>query len=193
MTNDLRTAAQQALKVLSGIRWFGGTTAEQEFDDAVRALRVALGMRAERVTAAPDNMSMRRAVPAEPLFLLHTGKIDSDGEQDEWETEADSGARVDEFCLAHPGQTIGLYPHAAPAAPRQQPLTDEQIDELYIDGKRHWLGKRQIARAIERAHGIKGDSNDWPRDRYQLLCANCNFGKLMNGGICPHQGGARHA
>lgn len=27
----------------------------------------------------------------------------------------------------------------------------------------------------------------WPRGRYQLLCANCNFGKLMNGGVCPHQ------
>lgn len=27
----------------------------------------------------------------------------------------------------------------------------------------------------------------WPRDRYQLLCANCNFGKAMNGGVCPHQ------
>ena len=27
----------------------------------------------------------------------------------------------------------------------------------------------------------------WPKDRYQLLCANCNFGKFMNGGICPHQ------
>lgn len=26
----------------------------------------------------------------------------------------------------------------------------------------------------------------WPSDRYQLLCANCNFGKLLNGGICPH-------
>lgn len=27
----------------------------------------------------------------------------------------------------------------------------------------------------------------WPTNRYQLLCANCNFGKLMNGGVCPHQ------
>ena len=27
----------------------------------------------------------------------------------------------------------------------------------------------------------------WPKDRYQLLCANCNFGKLLNGGTCPHQ------
>lgn len=27
----------------------------------------------------------------------------------------------------------------------------------------------------------------WPKDRYQLLCANCNFGKLMNDGVCPHQ------
>ena len=31
----------------------------------------------------------------------------------------------------------------------------------------------------------------WPKDRYQLLCANCNFGKLMNGGSCPHK--AHHA
>ena len=28
----------------------------------------------------------------------------------------------------------------------------------------------------------------WPKDRYQLLCANCNFGKLLNGGTCPHKG-----
>lgn len=27
----------------------------------------------------------------------------------------------------------------------------------------------------------------WPKDRYQLLCANCNFGKMMNGGACPHK------
>lgn len=26
----------------------------------------------------------------------------------------------------------------------------------------------------------------WPSRRYQLLCANCNFGKLMNHGVCPH-------
>ncbi len=50
----------------------------------------------------------------EPLFLLHTGAVGSDGEQDEWETEADSGRRVDAFCRKHPGQTIGLYPHPAP-------------------------------------------------------------------------------
>lgn len=26
----------------------------------------------------------------------------------------------------------------------------------------------------------------WPKDHIQLLCANCNFGKLLNGGVCPH-------
>jgi hypothetical protein len=34
------------------------------------------------------------------------------------------------------------------------PLTDEQIDALYINGTKHWIGKRHIARAIEAAHGI---------------------------------------
>ena len=27
----------------------------------------------------------------------------------------------------------------------------------------------------------------WPKDRYQLLCSNCNQGKRRNGGICPHK------
>lgn len=25
-------------------------------------------------------------------------------------------------------------------------------------------------------------------DGYQVLCMNCNFGKHMNGGVCPHRG-----
>jgi hypothetical protein len=29
--------------------------------------------------------------------------------------------------------------------------------------------------------------NDFPKDKYQLLCANCNRGKARNGGICPHR------
>ena len=49
--------------------------------------------------------------PQEALFLLHTGKF-YDGEQDEWEIEADSYNTVSAFCHAHPEQTIGLY--AAP-------------------------------------------------------------------------------
>ena len=42
-----------------------------------------------------------------------------------------------------------LYSHPVPV-----PLTDEQIDALYINGTKHWVGKRQIARAIEAHHGI---------------------------------------
>lgn len=53
----------------------------------------------------------------EPLFLLHTGQIDSAGEQDEWDIEANSWVSVEEFCRAHPGQTIGLHPQPLPAAP----------------------------------------------------------------------------
>ncbi len=45
-------------------------------------------------------------------------------------------------------------PLPAAAAPVPVPLTDEQIDALYINGTKHWIGKRQIARAIEACHGI---------------------------------------
>lgn len=79
--------------------------------------------------AIHDLRTALAAQQAEPLFLLHTGKIDGGGEQDEWETEADSGARVDAFCAAHPGQTIGLYAHppaqpAQAAAPASSPVGD---------------------------------------------------------------------
>lgn len=29
--------------------------------------------------------------------------------------------------------------------------------------------------------------NNFPKDNFQLLCFNCNLGKRVNGGICPHQ------
>lgn len=54
----------------------------------------------------------------EPLFLLHCGQIDSGGEQDEWETEADSQQRVDAFARLHPNQTIKLY--AVPTLAQQE-------------------------------------------------------------------------
>ena len=67
------------------------------------------------IRARYDQLQAAALTP--PLFLLHCGKIDSGGEQDEWDTEADSGRRVDEFARRHPGQTIGLYAGAAPTAP----------------------------------------------------------------------------
>jgi len=66
------------------------------------------------------------AQPAqEPLFLLHTGDIDSNGEQNDWESEADSGVRVDEFCAQHPNKTFGLY-----TTPPQRPWVDLTEDEV---------------------------------------------------------------
>lgn len=57
-----------------------------------------------------------------------------------------------------------------------------QLDHVHNDGhldrKEHKTSAKLLAKLK-----IVG----WPRDRYQLLCANCNFGKLMNGGVCPHQ------
>ena len=45
---------------------------------------------------------------AEPLFLLHCGAV-FDGERDDWDTEANSGAAVDALADRHPGETLGLY------------------------------------------------------------------------------------
>ena len=89
----------------------------------------------------------------EPLFLLHCGQIDSGGEQDDWETEADSGQRVDEFARQYPGKTVPLYAHPplAQPAPARVPLTDAQINEI---AERAGHDRFTFAAAIEAAHGI---------------------------------------
>ena len=86
------------------------------------------------------------APDADPLFLLHCGQIDSSGEQDDWDIEADSGKRVEEFCRLHPGQTVNLYPHvqypavgadrAARAwAALSEPLIDEFLEDYEMVGE----------------------------------------------------------
>lgn len=57
-----------------------------------------------------------------------------------------------------------------------------QLDHIYNDGhidrKTHKTSTKLFA-ALKKI--------GWPQDRYQLLCANCNFGKMLNGGLaCPH-------
>lgn len=34
-------------------------------------------------------------------------------------------------------------------------------------------------------------SHGYPKDEYRLLCHNCNLGRFINGGVCPHQSGPR--
>lgn len=94
---------------------------------------------AERILALEDELdALKSAQPAdggEPLFILHCGQIDSSGEQDEWETEANGQQRVDDFCRLHPGKKIKLYP-APPAiqqAEDQQPATGEPVLFIHPD------------------------------------------------------------
>lgn len=86
----------------------------QDIKDSV--LELSDGRRFPDLMAAIDQLAAlsQPAEGQEPLFLLYTGQIDSSGEQDEWETEADSWNRVEAFCRANPGKTIGLYPVAQP-------------------------------------------------------------------------------
>lgn len=57
-----------------------------------------------------------------------------------------------------------------------------QLDHIYNDGHLDRKTNKTSAKLFAKLKAV-----GWPNDRYQLLCANCNFGKLMNNGICPHQ------
>ena len=55
------------------------------------------------------------------------------------------------------------------------------IDHIANDGAEH----RQTVRAAQLYGWLK--RNGFPKDNFQLLCFNCNMGKSVNRGVCPHQ------
>lgn len=63
-----------------------------------------------------------------------------------------------------------------------------QLDHVENDGHLDRKANKTSAKLF-----AKLKKAGWPRDRYQLLCANCNFGKLMNSGVCPHKTEATNA
>lgn len=57
------------------------------------------------------------------------------------------------------------------------------IDHVNNDGNNHRKRIGKVAYYIYR-HLIQ---NGFPKDNYQLLCWNCNLGKHLNKGKCPHE------
>lgn len=57
-----------------------------------------------------------------------------------------------------------------------------QLDHIYNDGN---IERRKFGNHIVEWAYLK--SIGWPKDRHQLLCANCNYGKRVNKGACPHK------
>jgi len=55
------------------------------------------------------------------------------------------------------------------------------LDHVNNDGGEHreTLKEHQIMRQAK--------SDGWPRDKYTCLCFNCNSGRSVNGGVCPHK------
>ncbi len=153
----LREAAEQALEALEAI------TGVTEMDDVVRINR-----------AIP---ALRQALEASEGFdgcqHSHTGKHSSgwyaywqceycgDGEpaiDPEQHDEPFGYFKAEPFgwtdCDATDEGAVALYDRPQPA---QQPLTDEQLDKVVFDCGL-CVTARDIARAIERAHGIGGEA-----------------------------------
>jgi hypothetical protein len=55
------------------------------------------------------------------------------------------------------------------------------LDHVNNDGNKHreTLKEHQIMREAK--------NEGWPRAKYTCLCLNCNLGRSVNGGICPHK------
>lgn len=80
-------------------------------------------------------------------------------------------------------EMLAAYGGACKCCGERQPLflqLDHINNDGHLDRKVHRTSNKLIAH-------LKREG--WPQDRYQLLCANCNFGKLLNGGVCPHANG----
>lgn len=56
------------------------------------------------------------------------------------------------------------------------------LDHINNDGAEH---RRELGNTTVIMLDLK--RSGWPTGRVQLLCCNCNQGKVRNGGVCPHQ------
>lgn len=55
----------------------------------------------------------------------------------------------------HMGLDLMAFARAILAlCPVQVPMTDEQVDAFTVNGRLHWLGKRQLIRGVEAYYGI---------------------------------------
>lgn len=60
------------------------------------------------------------------------------------------------------------------------------LDHVNDDGAEH---RRQLGKALQAAGAVTyrwARDNGYP-DTLQVLCFNCQWGKRLNGGICPHR------
>lgn len=57
-----------------------------------------------------------------------------------------------------------------------------QLDHINNDGN---VERRKHGNHVVEWQELK--KRNWPKENHQLLCANCNHGKRMNNGICPHK------
>lgn len=64
------------------------------------------------------------------------------------------------------------------------------LDHIYNDGhvERKLMKERCAGSTMYEMLRRNGFPN---KDRYQVLCMNCNFGKKLNNGVCPHQTAVR--
>lgn len=63
-----------------------------------------------------------------------------------------------------------------------------QLDHINNDGAEH----RRSLGSKDNGKGFNTQTLRWIKlngfpPGFQVLCANCNFGKALNGGVCPHQ------
>lgn len=77
------------------------------------------------------------------------------------------------------------YGHTCVCCGETEP-TFLQLDHIYNDG---YLERKNHNRNVGGLAMYKNIINKGFPDTLQVLCANCNFGKHLNGGVCPHQNG----
>lgn len=142
--------------------WNVGTMSEDDFgpvDESDTPREIAEAVLA--LLAAPQ--------PAPQIFLADVRKVRDALDPDDWcgdermidvldralaEKPCCANWAAGTSCFADPRPGCPML--TTPQAPQRQPLTDQEIDDLYINGTKHWIGKREVARAVEALITSKG-------------------------------------
>ena len=77
-------------------------------------------------------------------------------------------------------EMLEAYGSACACCGERQPLFLD-LGHIENDGAAH---RREVGNNTQVMLQLR--AKNWPRERFQLLCCNCNQGKARNGGVCPH-------
>lgn len=136
------------MNISQRLRKLADSTGLDAFGDEIRAIADEMDACGSAGTQSDPQAGLTFTGAAQPaeVTLDEVMQAAKEATAPEWQDVVDGW---------HMGLDLMAFARAILALrPVQVPMTDEQVDAFTVNGRLHWLGKRQLIRGVEAYYGI---------------------------------------